>query len=107
MLVSVIFASSGTSSSSLVSGNTWGECTTWAEGTEKTIQSIVLQSQNLILNNISSDESYYVSLKDNVTNSISNYIVYDTFQNLDTWIESLTSQSVMNITYQKRPFVQL
>ena len=107
MLVSVIFSTSGASSFYLVSGNTWSDCTAWAESTEGSIQSISLQNQTLVLNNPSSDESYFVILKDDITNKLTNYIIYDTYRNIDVWIESQSDVSVQNISYQKKTYVQL
>jgi hypothetical protein len=107
MLFSVSLQTSGIGNASLVSGNTWGDCTSWAEGTGSIIQSINIQQQTLILVNSSSDESYNVGLKDTITNTISTYIIYDTYSNVNKWVEAQTDMSVQNISLQKRTFVQL
>jgi hypothetical protein len=107
MLFSVNLQSSGVGYASLVSGNTWGDCVSWAEGTGSIIQSINIQQQNLILVNPSSDESYIVGLKDTITNTLSTYTIYDTYSNVDVWIESQPDMAVQNISLQKRAFVQL
>jgi len=107
MLFSVSLQSSGVGSATLVSGNTWGDCVSWAEGTGKVIQSINIQQQILILVNSSSDESYSVGLKDTITNSLYNYIIYDTYSNVDKWVEAQPDMAVQNISLQKRTFVQL
>jgi hypothetical protein len=107
MLFNVSLQSSGIGYASLVSGNTWNDCLTWAQNTGDLLQSISIQLQTLILNNPSSDECYSVSLKDTITNSLSAYIVYDTYENVNTWIQSQADMSVQNIGYQKRTFVQL
>jgi hypothetical protein len=107
MLFNVSLQSSGIGYSSLVSGNTWGDCVSWAEGTGNLIQSINIQQQNLILVNSSSDESYSLVLKDTITNSLSTYIIYDTYSNVDKWIEAQPHMAVQSIALQKRTFVQL
>lgn len=107
MLFNVSLQTSGVGSASLVSGNTWGDCVSWAEGTGSVIQSINIQQQTLILVNPSSDESYIVGLKDTITNSNKSYIIYDTYSNVDKWIESQSDMAVQNISLQKRTFVQL
>jgi len=107
MLFNVSLQSSGVGYTTLVSGNTWGDCASWAEGTGSIIQSISIQQQTLILVNSSSDESYNVGLKDTITNSLSTYIIYDTYSNIDKWIESQPDMAVQNIGLQKRTIVQL
>jgi hypothetical protein len=107
MLFNVSLISSGIGYTTLVSANTWSDCTAWAEGTGNSIQSINVQQQTLRPINVSSDDSYNVGLKDTITNAISSYIIYDTYTNIDSWIESQPSMSVQTINYQKRTFVQL
>jgi len=107
MLFSVGLQTNGVGSSTLVSGNTWGDCVSWAEGTGKVINSINIQQQTLILVNSSSNESYGVGLMDTITNSLYSYIIYDTYSNVDKWIESQPDMAVQNISLQKRTFVQL
>jgi hypothetical protein len=107
MLFSCSLQSSGSGFNKLVSGSTWTACSAYLEGTGDVISSINIQNQNFIGNNTSSDESYNISLKDNVTSALLTYIIYDTYSNVISWVNSQTGKSLQNLSYQKRPFVQI
>ena len=107
MLFSCSLQISGVNSNKLISGNTWSSCTAYLEGTGDVISSINIQNQNFIGNNTSSSESYNLSLKDDVTSAISSYIIYDTYANVISWVNSQTGKSLQNLQYQNRPFVQI
>jgi hypothetical protein len=107
MLFSCSLQSSGSGLNKLISGNTWTACSEYLEGTGDVISSINIQNQNFIGNNTSSDESYNVSLKDDVTSALLTYIIYDTYSNVISWVNSQTGKSLQNLSYQKRPFVQI
>ena len=91
----------------LISGNTMGECVAYLEGTGDTIIGVNTQNLILIPNNISSQDSYSVTLKDNVTSTQVAYIIYDTYANVSSWIEAQTGKTVQTVSYQKREFVQI
>ena len=91
----------------LISGNTWGECVAYLEGTGDAIQAINVQNVILIPNDTSSSNSYAVTLKDNVTGTQVYYIIYDTYANVISWIQSQTGKTVQTLSYQNRQFVQL
>jgi hypothetical protein len=107
MLFSCSLQISGVNSIKLISGNTWSSCAAYLEGTGDSISSINIQNQNFIGNNTSSSESYNVGLKDDVTSITSSYIIYDTYANVISWVNSQTEKSLQNLQYQNRPFVQI
>ena len=107
MLFSCSLKISGVNSIKLISGNTWSSCAAYLEGTGDVIGSINIQNQNFIGNNTSSSESYNVGLKDDVTSISSSYIIYDTYVNVVSWVNSQTGKSLQNLQYQNIPFVQI
>jgi len=107
MLFSCSLQISGVNSIKLISGNTWSSCAAYLEGTGDVISSINIQNQNFIGNNTSSSESYNVGLKDDVTSISSSYIIYDTYVNVVSWVNSQTGKSLQNLQYQNIPFVQI
>ena len=107
MLFSCSLKISGVNSIKLISGNTWSSCAAYLEGTGDVISSINIQKQNFIGNNTSSSESYNVGLKDDVTSISSSYIIYDTYDNVISWVNSQTGKRLQNLQYQNIPFVQI
>jgi hypothetical protein len=107
MLFSCSLKISGVNSIKLISGNTWSSCAAYLEGTGDVISSINIQNQNFIGNNTSSSESYNVRLKDDVTSISSSYIIYDTYVNVVSWVNSQTGKSLQTLLYQNIPFVQI
>ena len=92
----------------VVSGTSWSNCLSYAEGTEKEIQSILLLNvDNIILNNTSLNGYYLIVLKDITTSQTSNNIIYDTFENSSIWAQNQSNKEVANIQYQKRSFVAI
>ena len=92
----------------IVSGSSWSNCLSYAEGTEKEIQSILLSNvDNIILNNTSLSGCYLIVLKDIITSQISNNIIYDTFENSSIWVQNQSNKEVTNIQYQKKSFVAI
>jgi hypothetical protein len=107
MLFNCALKISGINLNKLISGNTWSSCAAYLEGTGDVISSINIQNQNFIGNNTSSSESYNVGLKDDVTNISSSYIIYDTYDNVISWVNSQTGKRLQNLQYQNIPFVQI
>ena len=70
------------------------------------LQISYLLNQNLLLNNPSSTECYSVGLKDISTGNSSSYLIYDTFANVNTWIQSQSNKQVSVISLQDRAFIQ-
>jgi hypothetical protein len=92
----------------VVSGSSWSDCLSYAEGTEKEIKSIILSNfDNIILNDTSLSGLYLIVLKDIITLETSNNIIYDTFDNSSTWAQNQTNKEVVNIQYQKRSFIAI
>lgn len=107
MLFNCSIQTSGTPTVKLISGATWGECVAYLEGAGGTILSIGSLNVILIPNNVLSEDSYSVSLKDNVSSTQSNYLIYDTYENVSSWVASQVGKTPQNISYQKREFVQI
>jgi hypothetical protein len=92
----------------IVSGSSWSNCLSYAEGTEKEIQSILLSNvDNIILNNTSLSGCYLIVLKDITTSQTSNNIIYDTLNNSIDWANSQSGKEVIVIQYQKKSFVAI
>lgn len=64
----------------------------------------VVNSVEIVLNSPSSQDMYQVSLT-NESGDQSFYFVYDTWNNLLTWISSQSGKSVQSLNKQNRPFV--
>jgi hypothetical protein len=95
--------------STTLSADTWSDAASYAENNGKEIS--VIQSQNnfqIVLNAINSDTCYFVVMKDNTTQSLFRYIVYETnFQSLLNWISGQTDKVVTNIQLIQRNYVSL
>jgi hypothetical protein len=65
-----------------------------------------LLNQNLLLNNPSTTECYSVGLKDTSTDNSTSYLIYDTFENVNNWIQSQSNKQVSVISLQDRAFIQ-
>jgi hypothetical protein len=92
----------------VISGSSWSNCLSYAEGTGKEIQSInLLIVDNIILNNTSLNGLYLIVLKDITTSQTSNNIIYDTLDNSIIWANSQSGKDVINVQYQKRSFVAI
>ena len=63
-------------------------------------------NQNLLLNNPSTTECYSVGLKDTSTDNSTSYLIYDTFENVNNWIQSQSNKQVSVISLQDRAFIQ-
>lgn len=63
-------------------------------------------NQTLLLNNPSTTECYSVGLKDTSTGNSLSYLIYDTYSNINTWIQSQSNKEVSVISLQNRAFIQ-
>jgi hypothetical protein len=70
------------------------------------LQISYLLNQNLLLNNPSTTDCYSVGLKDIATGNKSSYLIYDTYSNINSWIQSQSNKEVSVISHQDRAFVQ-
>ena len=107
MLFNCSLQNGGIGISRVVSGNTWGDVASYCEGTGMVIQSINIMQQNLIVNDGASTTAYQLSLKDDVTNLVSVYFIFDTYQNVMSWVSSQTGKTLQALSTQKTSFVQL
>lgn len=107
MLFNVNFKNGNSFENYAISGTSWSECIAYCEGTGKPIQSISLYNTTLILNDTQSTDCYYVSLSNTLTNLTTFYLIFDTYQNTLTWIESQSDSSLTALTYQKRTYISI
>ena len=108
MLFNVYFAQpQSLAENLLISGSSWSACLAYCEGTGKPLQSILLTNDNILVINPSLNYAYSVSLKDNVTGTISNTTVFDTYFNVIAWIDSKTDMSLQSLTKQNKQFVAI
>lgn len=108
MLFNVYFAKTQSLAESFViSGSSWSECLAYCEGTGKTLQSIQLSNENVLVNNPSLSYAYLVSLRDDVTGTVSNTIIFDTYFNVIAWIDSKTDMSLQSLNKQNKQFVTI
>ena len=92
----------------LLSGSSWSNCVSYAEGTGKEISLIQLQ-QSTSINIIGTltNNSYVLTLKDNITLSVSYTIFYSTFDEMVTWFQSLTDKTLVGINSIQRQFITI
>jgi hypothetical protein len=92
----------------LLSGSSWSNCVSYAEGTGKEISLIQLQ-QSTSINIIGTltNNSYVLTLKDNITLSVSYTIFYSTFDEMVTWLQSLTDKTLVGINSIQRQFITI
>ena len=89
-----------------LSGANMSSVLVYCEANDFTPQQILLQNFNLILNNPSLTNCFLVTLRDNSTGNASSTLIYDTYTNVNSWIESQTNKVVSNMALLNRPFVQ-
>ena len=109
MLFNVVLINSDQSRDSLlISGSSWSNCLSYAEGTGKEIISIQNQKgvEVEVIGTIS-ENSYILQLKDNITLSTSTVVLYSTFEEMITWIQSLTDKTLNGLNSQQREFITL
>ena len=70
------------------------------------LQISYLKNADLLLNNPSTTACYSVGLKDITTGNSSSYLIYDTYSNVNSWIQSQSNKEVSVISLQDRAFVQ-
>ena len=107
MLFNVNFKNGNSFENYAISGDSWSQCLAYCEGTGKDIQSISLYTVTLIVNDSQTTNSYYISLTNNLTNITTFYLIFDTYQNILTWIESQSDSSLTALTYQKRTYISI
>lgn len=91
----------------LISASTWSNCLSYCEGTGKELQSISYTSNSLKVVNQSLNYCFSVSLKDDVTGTISNIFIFDTYFNVIAWIDSQSGKSLATLSKQNKQFVSI
>lgn len=107
MLFTLSYKNSSNEQSTVnLSGSNMSAAILYCDANNFTPTQIGLQNVILLANNPSSPNCYLVSLKDSTTEATSGYIIYDTYTNIETWINSQTNKIVTTISLQNRAFVQ-
>ena len=107
MLFTLSYKNSSNEQSTInLSGSNMSAAILYCDANNLTPIQVGLQNVDLLLNNPSSNNCYLVSLKDSVTEASSGIIIYDTFSNIESWINSQSNKVVTNISLQNRAFVQ-
>jgi hypothetical protein len=92
----------------VVSGSSWSNCLSYAEGTGKEIQAIsTVIYDNIILNDTSLSGYYQVLLKGVITPEVLNTVIYDTFENASTWAQGQVNKEVVSLQFQKKSFITI
>ena len=107
MLFNVNFKNGNSFENYTISGDSWSQCVAYCEGTGKSIQTISLNNCELIINNTQTTDSYTISLSNNLTEINKFYMIFDTYQNTLTWIESQSDSSLTSLSYQKRTYISI
>jgi len=107
MLFNVSFKNGNSLENYAISGNSWSQCLAYCEGTGKEIQSILLYNTTLIVNDSQTTDSYFIALSNNLTEISKTYLIFDTYQNILTWIESQSDSSLTSLSYQKRTYISI
>jgi len=107
MLFTLSYKNSSNEQSTInLSGSNMSAAILYCDANNLTPIQVGLQNVDLLLNNPSSNNCYLVSLKDSVTEASSGIIIYDTFSNIESWINSQSNKVVTSISLQNRAFVQ-
>lgn len=89
-----------------LSGANMSSVIVYCDANDFTPLQILAQNYNLILNDPSLTSCFLVTMKDNSTGNSSSTMIYDTYTNVNSWIESQTNKVVLNMALLNRPFVQ-
>jgi hypothetical protein len=92
----------------IIDANSWSNCIAYLEGTGETVNqiNIISNATTIVLNNPSSTVCYYVLLKDTVSKTAYNYIVFDeSYLNLQNWISQQTGKKVISIQESEKNYV--
>ena len=106
MLFTLIYKTSGSESLNYanVSGASMDSVIVYCDANNFIPDQISLVTQELLLNNTSSSESYLFNLKNQSSGVVSTFLIYDTFQNVVSFIQSSGLQ-LRNINRQDRNFI--
>ncbi len=91
-----------------VSASTWTQCLNYAESTGKEIVQMAKESNiELILNQPNLSDSFSVFLYDEVNNNNFSYIIFDTKENVLTWVSNQSGKKLQSLQYVQREFINL
>ena len=107
MLFTLIYKNSSNEQTTVnLSGSNMSAAILYCDANNFTPIQIGLQNSDLLLNNPSLNTAYLVGLKDSSTEATSSTIIYDTFSNVESWINSQSNKVVITVSIQNRAFVQ-
>lgn len=89
-----------------VSGANMSSVIIYCDANNFTPQQILAQSYEFLLNNPSLQTCFLVALKDTSTGNTSTTMIYDTYANVNSWIQSQSNKVVTNLASLNRPFIQ-
>jgi len=92
----------------LINASTWSNCLSYMEGTGEDLQQIAIVSPNItvVVNNISSNICYNITLKDQTTEATSTYILVDnSYSSVENWISQQTGKFPMMLQQQEKSYV--
>ena len=94
----------------LVNASSWLNCLSYIEGTGEDLQQMAIVSPNItvVVNNISSNICYNITLKDQTTEATSTYILVDnSYSSVENWISQQTGKFPMMLQQQEKSYVVL
>lgn len=91
----------------LISGNSWSDCVQYCETLGENIVSINSSLEQLIINDNVLNSQYYVMMIDVITNTRTTYIIFDTLDNVLTWINLQSEKTLQSIQKQNRQFISI
>ncbi len=107
MLFSLLYKNSANQQINVyLSGSSMSAAILYCDTNNFTPLQITKINSNVLVNNPSFSKAYLVALKDITIENTSSTIIYDTFANVNSWIESQVNKSVVVISVQDRAFIQ-
>lgn len=109
MIFNALIESNSKIDSYLISANTWSQCVSYLDSLGKKINNISINenSPNIIVNNQGSTECYNITLKNNTTNQISIYYIFDSCTNSFNWAQQQSGLTISSFSNQTKTFVVL
>lgn len=89
----------------LISGNSLLNCVQYLENNQKKVTNITESKEVLILNDSGATHCYLVNLRDVDTNTVFSYTIFDTFNNISSWINSQEDKYPLTISRQNKTFI--
>ena len=105
MLFNVSYKQQNETKQLLVSGASMSNVLVYCDANNLTPLTLSVVTPDILINQPSLEYSYTVNLIDQSDNQ-SSTIIYDTYNNVISWISSQTGKTVLSLTKQTRGFVQ-